>query len=48
LKITLYIFLLFLGGIILLIGLAFVFHKKLERNNQRAIENEIDGENNLM
>jgi hypothetical protein len=33
-----------LGGIILLIGVAFVFHKQIERYNQRGIENEIDTE----
>jgi len=43
-KITLCILLGLLGGIILLIGLAIVFHKQLERYNQRAIENEINNE----
>lgn len=43
-KITLCILMTVLGGIILLIGVAFVFHKQIERYNQRGIENEIDTE----
>lgn len=43
-QVTLFILLALVGAGLFLFGLALIFHKQIERSNQKAIEDEIDNE----